>query len=297
MAANVGTLLGNLCGALLRQVLTEEQLVNWGWRLPFLSGILIAVVAWYLKIHGEDVHTTAGVYDSEDAVIKNPIRVAFAKGNRLALLSTTLTPLIWASGFYISFIWIAIFMEELSEPPVEGAFWINAGSLLLSMTFMLPVAGAISDRTGRVPMMTASGLGLSGIGPILWVLISKGNPLVTFLCQLALGVMLSFFGAPLSSWLVENFSPEVRLTSASLGYDVAHSIVGGFSPALATVLYVHVGSWAPGMAYLIFGSVSVIGIYITYCCGRNQKEDMNPTDDLELSDVKGTKTEALPELA
>ena len=51
MAANVGTLLGNFVGAFLRSVLTEEQLVSWGWRIPFLSGILIAFVAVYLKLH------------------------------------------------------------------------------------------------------------------------------------------------------------------------------------------------------------------------------------------------------
>lgn len=51
MAANVGTLLGNFVGATLRSVLTEEQLVSWGWRIPFLSGILIAFVAMYLERH------------------------------------------------------------------------------------------------------------------------------------------------------------------------------------------------------------------------------------------------------
>ena len=51
MAANIGTLLGNLVGATLRSVLTEEQLVSWGWRIPFLSGVLIAFVAWYLQLH------------------------------------------------------------------------------------------------------------------------------------------------------------------------------------------------------------------------------------------------------
>ena len=48
MAANIGTLLGNIVGAILRSALNEEQLLAWGWRIPFLSGILIAFVALYL---------------------------------------------------------------------------------------------------------------------------------------------------------------------------------------------------------------------------------------------------------
>jgi MHS family proline/betaine transporter-like MFS transporter len=61
VAANCGSLLGNLCGALLRSVLTEDQLLSWGWRLPFFSGILIAFVAMYLRAHGDEVHTNANV--------------------------------------------------------------------------------------------------------------------------------------------------------------------------------------------------------------------------------------------
>jgi MFS family permease len=93
--------------------------------------------------------------------------------------------------------WMAIFMEELLDPPIKGAFWINACSMLIGMTFMLPVAGMISDRVGRVRMMTFSAVALTGLGPVCVIMISKGNPFVAFLCQLVLGVCLSFFGGPL----------------------------------------------------------------------------------------------------
>ncbi len=296
MAANVGTLLGNLCGAFLREVLTDEQVLDWGWRIPFFSGILIAFVACYLQAYGAEVHTTAGVYDRQDSEITNPIRVALSRGNRLALLSTCMTPMIWASGFYVSFVWMAIFMEELLDPPIKGAFWINATSMLLSMTCMLPIAGWISDRVGRVRMMTMSGIGLTGLGPVLLMMIAKGNSLVAFLCQMGLGVLLSFFGGPLCAWLVENFSPEVRLTSAALGYDLAHALVGGFSPVMATVLFDKVGTNAPGLIYVVFGIVSLIGIYITYCFGGRKNEEVNMVDDLELKQTNSGKEE-LPEIA
>lgn len=299
-AANVGTLLGNLSGALLREVLTDEELLDWGWRIPFFSGILIAFVACYLQAYGAEVHTTAGVYDRQDSEIKNPIRVALARGNRLALLSTCMTPMIWAAGFYVSFVWMAIFMEELLDPPIKGAFWINATSMLVSMTCMLPLAGMISDRVGRVRMMTISGIGLTGLGPVLLILISKGNSIVAFLCQVALGILLSFFGGPLCAWLVENFSPEVRLTSASLGYDLSHALVGGFSPAMATVLFDKVGTNAPGLIYIVFGTISLIGIYITHCCGAGNKKELMDVvdDDLELHPSSKSVTEGeLPNIS
>ena len=181
VAANVGSLLGNLCGALMREILTEEQLLKFGWRIPFFSGILIAFVALWLRAHGDEVHTNANVYDSDDSKITNPIRVAFQKENRLALLSTTFAPFLWGGGFYISFVWMAIYMDELLEPPTPHAFWVNAMALLLGMTFMLPLAGYISDKVGRMKLMTVSAIGLGVMGPIVVIIISRGQPFPSFL--------------------------------------------------------------------------------------------------------------------
>ena len=66
---------------------------------------------------------------------------------------------------------------------------------------------------------------------------------------------------------MESFSPEIRLTSASLGYDLAHAVCGGFAPLLATALFTNVGLYAPGLIYSLFGFLSVCGIYLTYFCG------------------------------
>ena len=105
MAANIGTLLGNFVGAILRSSLTEEQLLSWGWRIPFLSGILIALVAVYLKLHGEEHHPNAGIYDSEPSgeddqleESKHPLRESFRRENLPALVSATLTPMLWGAG-------------------------------------------------------------------------------------------------------------------------------------------------------------------------------------------------------
>mmetsp|Transcript_23562 Transcript_23562/g.25987 ORF Transcript_23562/g.25987 Transcript_23562/m.25987 type:complete len:503 (+) Transcript_23562:74-1582(+) len=286
MAANIGTLLGNLCAATLRQTLSEEQLISWGWRLPFFSGILIAFVACYLKRYGVEIQADAGENGEGGSIHANPIKYALRKGNRLAILEAALTPMLWASGFYVSFVWMAVFMDELLDPPIPNAFWINTCAMLLSMTCLLPYAGHLSDKYGRVFLMTISCVSLLALGPFIIIIISKSNGFIAFLCQCALGVMLSFFGGPLCAWLIENFPADIRLTSVSIGYDLAHAIVGGFSPALATALFEHVGPYAPGLIYFVFGTISLCGIYITYFFGGDQREDV--TGDVELEG--GAKT-------
>ena len=135
---------------MLDTVLTNSYLCLLCLGIPFFSGFLIALVAWWIRKHGHDVHTNAGHYDSEDAEIKNPLTKALAKENRLALLSSSLVPMLWGSGFYISFVWMAVFMSDLIDNPIENAFWVNAMSMLFGMTAMLPLAGKLSDRIGRV---------------------------------------------------------------------------------------------------------------------------------------------------
>jgi MFS family permease len=63
-AANFGTLLGGLVATVLRDNLTDEQLASWGWRLPFLSGIVVSFSGFYLRSHGDPEHVPAGPVDT-----------------------------------------------------------------------------------------------------------------------------------------------------------------------------------------------------------------------------------------
>ena len=110
MAANCGTLLGNVVGAVMRTMLTDEELVSWGWRIPFLSGILIAFVAIYLRLHGKEHNPNADHYDDEAShnqgeEMKHPLSEVFKRENLPALGSATLTPMLWGAGFYTTFVW------------------------------------------------------------------------------------------------------------------------------------------------------------------------------------------------
>lgn len=209
MAANIGTLLGNLVGALLRTLLTDEQLLAWGWRIPFWSGILISFVAIYLRLHGEEHHPNEGHYDNQDSEVteqplpKHPLIEAFRRENLTALISATLTPMLWGAGFYLSFVWMAIYMSELIDEPIKNAFWINCISLVLGIIVPVPLAGWLSDKCGRVRIMVVGALGLGGLGPVLLFVISRGHAFTACLCQIAIGWFLSLFGGPLGAWLGE----------------------------------------------------------------------------------------------
>jgi MFS transporter, MHS family, proline/betaine transporter len=285
--ANVGTLLGGIVAYALRSSLTEQQLLLWGWRIPFLSGISVSFCGLYLKYFCKEDEIMPGHHSpiplsppsgptSGPATTGtvNPLRAAFSRENRRPLLASAMVPLLWSGGFYLSFVWMAIFMRDLIDPPVPAAFRVNSCSLLL-LVVLFPIAGTLSDVVGRRRAMSFGGILFGGVGPIVVLIVGNwGNKSawLAFGAQATLSVSLAMWGAPMCAWLVEAFEPQARLTSVSIGYNVAQVLGGGLSPLVATMLVDKVGTGAPGILLVVLAMVSLTGLW---CVAPNASTHTN----------------------
>ncbi len=115
--------MANLVGALLRSLLTDEQLFQWGWRVAFFTGILVAPVAVFLHVYGAEHNPNEGEFNQEEEadgvgfdssissslLRKHPITEALQRDNWAALFSSFLTPMLAGAGNYITFVWMAVF--------------------------------------------------------------------------------------------------------------------------------------------------------------------------------------------
>jgi MFS transporter, MHS family, proline/betaine transporter len=276
-----GSLLGAITSFVLRATLSNNQLVAWGWRIPFLCGILVTYCAYYLKSHGtdhdgyhvpaqsrcspndniEDIATNDEIH-TVDPKLQNPIRDAFRRNNLRSLIAASLVPMLWSSGFYLSFVWLPIFMVDLSDRPVPGAFFINSASLLVSVCLVFPLCGILSDKYGRLRIMTIGGTILATLSPLLVIAVGRGKPALTFLSQCILGFSLSMFSAPMCAWLVEAFEPKARLTSVAVGYNIAQALAGGITPFLATLVSNRLGQNWPGCIISVVATISLIGLLL-----------------------------------
>ena len=271
--ANFGVLLGSLVGAAMRAVFSEEQIVTFGWRIPFLSGIIVSVAGFYLRAseNHDDVQNPPGnnAIPEEDASEskmsspkKNPLAVVFARENLRSLLAAAMVPMLWSSGFYLAFVWMAIYMTDLTDNPVPNAFFVNGTALLLSVCLLFPVAGWLSDKFGRRTIMSIGGTSVALLSPMIIRIIGRGNPWEAFVAQTWLGISLSFWGSPMCAWLVESFEPAARLTSVAVGYNLAHALVGGSTPAIATYLVDAAGPTSPGWVFTTVAVVAMTGLWI-----------------------------------
>jgi len=262
-SANFGTLLGSVLATVLKHNMDEESLNAYGWRLPFLSGVVVLFSGIYLRFYCED-DTMEHAGSNTGDTIPNPLRVAFAQGNRRALISASLVPALWATGFYVNFVWMPTYMEKFVGYPGGTATLINSFSLFFSVCLLFPLAGIASDWYGRAKVMYLGGICLTVASPVMLVLIGQGNPLGAFFAQFVLGICLSLWGAPMCSWLVESFPSHVRLTSVAIGYNVALAFFGGSSGFIATEIAEHSSTTNGAVGFLIsaVSIVAMIGLFL-----------------------------------
>jgi len=254
------------CGLPVEHVVSDGSggAVGWG-VFAEVYKLLVNFCGLYLKMYGDEDsidHHHGGGGTKEGGGSSNPLRMAFRKENRRALTAVTLVPMLWASGFYISFVWMATFMSDLIETPVPGAFYVNSFALFISVCLLFPLAGILSDIFGRTRIMYIGGTSLAILAPIMVYVISQGSAVAAFFAQNALGIAVSLWGAPMCAWLVESFPPEIRLTSVAVGYNLANAIAGGTSPALATLLVDRYGKTSPGYMISFIAVFSVTGLFI-----------------------------------
>merc|ERR1712194_451766 len=106
--------------------------------------------------------------------------------------------MLYGGGYYISVVWMAVFMEALIDPPVSGAFWVSlAANCCLTLTSFF--AGWLSDRVGRIRMMTFGAISVGIAGPFMLYIISWGQAVEALFAQLALCFFLSFYCGPFCS--------------------------------------------------------------------------------------------------
>lgn len=158
--ANVGTLLGGIMSYIIRYSFSRSQLESFGWRIPFICGICVSFCGFYLKNHEDGVHGSLppGV---------NPLKEAFKSENRSALISSSLVPMLWSCGFYITFVWLPIFMKDIEQPPVSSAFGLNNMALFLTNIILFPVAGSLADKFGTSAVMNVAGILMIILSPAL----------------------------------------------------------------------------------------------------------------------------------
>lgn len=247
-----GQLLAICVLLVLQRVMPETALDEWGWRIPFAIGGVLAIVVFYIRRGLAETESFTNA--QKEGIAVSGLGELFLRHPREAAVVMLLT----AGGtlaFYAYSIYIQKFLVNTSGFSREVASQINAGTLFIFM-LLQPLAGALSDRIGRKPLMI--GFGIAGVlftYPIFSALETTRDPATAF--ALALGALIIVTGYTSINAVVkaELFPAHVRALGVALPYALANTIFGG------TAEYVALWFKAEGMEQGFYWYVTVmIGI-------------------------------------
>jgi MHS family proline/betaine transporter-like MFS transporter len=231
--ASAGILLGSAVGAAFAASMSTTTLDAWGWRIPFLLGLVVGIAGYVLRRH---VAEAIPVEQRERAPIVETLQDHW----RLVLRLSGMTVLI-AVGFYVSFVYLVSWLQTADGIAPARALEINS----LSMLLLLPVTvltGLASDHFGRKPLLVlACVLGFVGALPVFWLLYHP-SPLLAQLGQLGLVLVVGMYHGVLPAFMVETAPAQVRCTAVALGYNICLGVLGGLTPLVATWLVGRTGN-------------------------------------------------------
>ncbi len=214
----------------LQATLSEAQLDAWGWRIPFFIGGALAVVVFWLRRGLAETQSFA-VAKAEGA----------PKSGFVELLTKhpweTVTVMLLTAGGTIAFYAYSIYMQKFlvntSGLSREAASQINAATLFVFM-LLQPVAGALSDRIGRKPLMIGFGvMGVICTYPIFATLAVTKDPLVAGLLVMAGLVIVTGYTSINAVVKAELFPAHIRALGVALPYALANTMFGGTAELVA----------------------------------------------------------------
>ncbi|OAN56419.1 MFS transporter [Sphingobium sp. TCM1] len=215
---------------LLQATLSEAQLDAWGWRIPFFIGGALAIVVFWLR-RGLSETQSFAVAKAEGAPRSGFVELVTRHPRE------TLTVMLLTAGGTIAFYAYSIYMQKFlvntSGLSRETASQINAVTLFLFM-LLQPVAGALSDRIGRKPLMVGFGvLGMFLTYPIFATLAETRNPLVAGLLVMAGLVIVTGYTSINAVVKAELFPAHIRALGVALPYALANTLFGGTAELVA----------------------------------------------------------------
>lgn len=235
-----GILLGNMAFLAVAQ-LPDEQLYSWGWRIPFLCSAILVIVGLVIRAGiGESIDFENAKKNGETSTA--PIRTVF---------QTSTGTIVLVAGAFLGFGSLSLIaINFLVSYGTSSEVGFSRSEILTAVLianaaqlFMTPLGGALVDRIGMSRVMGTSIVGCIVTAAFLIYAVSTGNLIITIIGYLVcMSVFFSFGYAAQGSLFAGAFTPDVRYTGMSLGFQLSNVLGSAISPIIATVLVRETGS-------------------------------------------------------
>ena len=223
-----------------------DQFVVWGWRIPFALSIILVGIGLWIRLGILETPVFQKLLDTNKTE-KAPISEVIKKQPKEIILSALLR-LSEQAPFYIFTAFI--FAYAVGTLHMSWDLILSAVMVAACVSFItIPLSGHISDRIGRRRMYLI-GVVLTGLfGFLYFGMVDTAIPLAVFIAIVLSLIPHDIQYGPQAALIAESFTPRLRYSGASLGYQLASVIAGGPAPIIATALF---ATYHSGYAIAIF---------------------------------------------
>ncbi|MCU4748116.1 MFS transporter [Streptomyces sp. G-5] len=253
----VGVALGGgtaaLVAGVLSTVLTEQQLQDFGWRIPFLLSLPLIAVALLARNRLEDSEAFLTTKE-EDATAKAPLTEVLTR-YRGPVLKVTLLAIGSNCGYWVGLIFMNIYLTSELGYPKSSTFWIMGG-ISFFVACLMPLFGGLSDTWGRKKVITVGFTGYAVLVVPAMLVMGIGSFPLAVLAMIILALPMPIVQSVTYPTYAEQFPTRVRYTGLSFSFNIGTIIGGGLTPYLATWLIATTGNLlAPG--FLLMGAAAM----------------------------------------
>ena len=248
MFPQLGAPIGFICSSgvflLLGNILSDEQFLQWGWRVPFIASSVLVFVGLYVRLRIQETPAFRRTLEQNERV-EVPMATVFRE-HALTLLLGTFA----AVAVFVVFYLMTVFSLSWGTSKLGYTRQDFLVLQMISVVFFglaIPLSAWLADRSSPRRILIAATVGMAVYGLAFAPLLQAGNQGSVLLC-LTLGMISMGLGyGPLGSALAALFPTAVRYTGASLTFNLAGIVGASLTPYAATWLATHHGLHAVGL--------------------------------------------------
>ncbi|TQI78345.1 MHS family shikimate/dehydroshikimate transporter-like MFS transporter [Serratia fonticola] len=261
----VGLLLATGSVSLVSQATSNEDFINWGWRLPFIFSLILVAIAWWVRNgmdESQEFEANKTLQDRANKIRKFPIFEALRQSPKAFLLIIALR-----FGELLTMYIVTAFAMNYSTTHLglSRDIFLNIGLLVGAVSCVsIPCFAYLADRFGRRRIyVTGALIGFASAIPFFMALESRNTLMIIFFAIMLGNVAHDMLVSVQQPMFTELFGTAYRYSGAGVGYQVASVVGGGFTPFIAVLLVEFMGgSWHLVAAYLAAGCLlsAIVGM-------------------------------------
>ncbi|WEN13890.1 MFS transporter [Rhodanobacter sp. AS-Z3] len=267
----IGILIGSLVAAAINRSMSPEQVLDYGWRLPFLIGGVFGFCAVWLRRWLRETPVFEAMHARKELTRGLPLRVVFAEHLPSVLLSMLVTWMLTAAIVVVILMTPTLVQSVFHVAPERAFLGNSVASFALAVGCLF--YGWLADRIGYAQALLWAALGLLLATYALYLDLQAGA--AHFVALYALAGFSTGVTGIVPSLMVVAFPPAVRFSGLSFSYNVAYALFGGLTPPLIGLLVQHMGVLAPAH-YVALTACIGIGVAVFVMTTQRRKLALNP---------------------